>query len=117
MLLGQRGNDAHLEGDKMGQRDDKGRFVKGHSGGPGRPPKSREERFLEITLSSVTFDDWKAIIKKAVTQAKNGSKDARRFLAEYLLGKPEQKHRVQADIKQAIELLWPESGDDADSNA
>ena len=72
-------------------REANGTFAKGSSGNPnGRPRKKREERFLEITLSAVTYEDWKAIIKQAVQQAKRGNKDARRFLAEYLIGKPAQ---------------------------
>ena len=53
------------------KRDENGRFVKGSSGNPnGRPAKKREERFMEITLSAVTFQDWADIIKKAVQQVK-----------------------------------------------
>lgn len=46
---------------------------------------------MEITLSNVTFDDWKAIIRKAVFQAKRGNTNARKFLADYLMGPPNQR--------------------------
>ena len=82
----------------MTARDENGRFVKGHSGNPnGRPPRNREERFLEITLSKVTYRDWAEIVEKAVTQAKRGDATARKFLADYLLGPPTQKHDVSSD--------------------
>jgi hypothetical protein len=75
-------------------RDANGRFTNGNGGGPGRPPKEREERFLEITLSAVTYQDWRDIIKKAVDQAKRGNPQARKFLADYLLGVPKQRHEL-----------------------
>ena len=46
---------------------------------------------MEITLSAVTFKDWTDIIKKAVQQAKRGNGAARKFLADYLLGPPNQR--------------------------
>jgi len=76
----------------MVERDEHGRFVKGSTGNPrGRLPKEREERFLEITLSTVTFTDWKDIVNKAVVQAKHGDSQARKFLADYLIGPPIQR--------------------------
>lgn len=89
----------------MAERDETGRFVKGHPGGPGRPKKEREERFLEITLSTVTFTDWKDIINKAVVQAKHGDSQARKFLADYLIGPPVQRTELTgADGNSAIEV-------------
>ena len=83
-------------------------WVKGQSGNPnGRPKKKREERYLEITLNTVTFADWKEIIKKAAEQARRGDKDARKFLAEYLLGKPEDN----VTLNTVIGLMWPEEVD------
>lgn len=76
----------------MAERDGNGRFVKGHSGGPGRPSKKREERFYEITLRACTFKDWREIIKTAVKQAKTGDTAARKFLADYIIGPPAQRH-------------------------
>jgi len=68
------------------------RFVKGQSGNPnGRPKKQREERYHEIMLNTVTFDDWEYIIDKAVKQAKSGDAVARKWLSDYLIGAPVQK--------------------------
>jgi hypothetical protein len=73
-------------------RDPSGRFVKGQSGNPaGRPKKEREEQYLEITLSAVSFTDWRKIIQKARDQAMRGDAVARKFLADYLIGPPVQK--------------------------
>ena len=75
----------------MGQRDEKGRFVKGQSGNPkGRPPKTREERYYGIAVSAVPFKQWRKIIKKAAQRAESGDISALRFLADYLLGRPQQ---------------------------
>ena len=85
-------------------RDGNGRFVKGQSGNPnGRPPKKREERFMEITLSAVTFQDWTDIIKKAVKQARAGNSQARKFLADYLLGTALQRHEFSGPDGGPIE--------------
>ena len=82
----------------MKGREADGRFAKGnqvangHSNGKtGRPPKKREERFMEITLSTVTFARWKKVIEKALTQAERGDSAARKFLADYLVGPPGQR--------------------------
>ena len=101
----------------MAERDESGRFVKGHSGGPGRPKKERELRFLEITLAACTFDDWKAVVKKAIDQAKRGDAVARKWLADYLIGSPVQRQEITGADGGAIKLYsivspddWPENG-------
>ena len=78
----------------MTERDANGRFAKGYSGGPGRPPKEREERYLEIARSTVTFKQWAAIIKKAADQAERGNAVARKWLGDYLMGPPVQRQEV-----------------------
>ncbi len=76
----------------MAERDTNGRFVKGeYRGGPGRPRKEREDRFYEVAVTAVTFQDWKEVILAAVKQAKRGDAAARKFLADYLMGTPVQK--------------------------
>lgn len=78
----------------MTERDERGRFVVGNSASPGRPPKAREERFLEITLAACTFADWEAIVKKAVEQAKRGDATARKWLGDYVVGPPTQRQEL-----------------------
>lgn len=76
----------------MTERDANGRFAKGESGNPkGRPPKAREERYLEIARSTVTFKQWKAIVQKAADQAERGNPTARKWLSDYLIGPPVQR--------------------------
>ena len=76
----------------MTERDANGRFVKGESGNPnGRPSKTREVRFLEITQENVTYKDWAEIVNKAKEQAKRGNAVARKWLGDYLMGPPPQR--------------------------
>lgn len=79
------------EGNTVTERGPDGKFITGNGGGPGRPPKEREERYLEIARSTVTFKQWAAIIKKAADQAERGNATARKFLADYLMGPPPQR--------------------------
>ena len=85
----------------MADRNNSGQFVKGHPGGPGRPPKPKEEKFYKTTLSAVTLTDWREIVKKAVEQAKRGNPSARKWLSDYLIGPPQQK----VDVTSAGEAL------------
>lgn len=88
----------------MTERDSNGRFVKGHSGGPGRPAKERSERYYEIAISACTYDDWREIWKKAVEQAKRGNPTARKFLADYLLGTPVRRTEISGPDGGPIEM-------------
>ena len=100
------------------QRDENGRFVKGHKGGPGRPPKKREEKYLEIAMTAVTFEDWKRIIRRAADQALEGDAQARKFLADYLLGPPGQRLEVSGPGGVPLDLVRiyvPDNGRNADN--
>lgn len=98
----------------MVARDETGKFAKGNEGGPGRPKKEREERFYEITLTAVTYEDWKAIVTKAVTDAKRGDAVARKWLADYLMGPPVQRQELTGKDGAAIEVIHvkPKAEDD-----
>lgn len=79
----------------MVTRGEKGQLKKGSVLNPkGRPKKSREERYLEILKSTVTYDDWQAIIQRAVYDAKKGDTAARTWLSNYIVGTPQQKMDV-----------------------
>ena len=54
---------------------------------------------MEITLSAVTYEDWRDIVKRAVKQARLGNSQARKFLADYLLGPPPQRHEISGLLK------------------
>ena len=87
----------------MAIRNEKGQFVKGTVPNPkGRPPKEREHRYYEILMTSVTFEDWKDIVLKARDQARRGDQAARKWLADYLVGSPEQNVNLKTDIIDVI---------------
>jgi hypothetical protein len=65
---------------------------------------------MEITQSAVTFKDWREIVQKAVAQAKRGNPQARKFLADYLLGPPPQRHEHTGADGGPLELKWPDGG-------
>ena len=75
-------------------RDEKGRFAPGYGGGPGRPKREREVEYYRIMETTVTLADWRAIIVKAVSQAKHGDSIARKWLSDYLMGTPPQRHEL-----------------------
>ena len=82
-----------------------GKFIKGSGGGPGRPPKKREERYSEIMLSCVTFVEWEKIVKKAASQAKGGNAVARKWLSDYLMGPPVQRQEISGPDGGALEVI------------
>lgn len=82
------------------KRDKKGRFVKGDTGGPGRPPKPVEHVYWNVARTKCTLDDWQAIIERAISDAKDGDTQARRWLADILIGDP-HKLRERADASDA----------------
>lgn len=94
------------------ERDTGGKFREGHAGGPGRPPRAREAARLEILNEVVTADDWRKICEVALTDAIHADegKDrekGRRFIADYLIGKPRQTINVTSDAD-----AWVDSYED-----
>lgn len=76
------------------KRDQNGRFVKGHGGGPGRPKRSTEEKYLKALSKIVTSKDWEKVIMTALSRAKAGDGNARQWLSDYLIGKPLQRTEI-----------------------
>jgi len=68
------------------ERDARGRFVRGNSGGPGRPPLATELDYLAAITDAVSLDDWAKIAERAVADAKDGDDKARAWLSKHLLG-------------------------------
>ena len=70
----------------MDDRDERGRFVAGNGGGPGRPRRAIEREYLAVISEAVTLEDWRAIVAHAVEVAKQGDDKARAWLAKYVVG-------------------------------
>lgn len=75
----------------MAERNEKGQFASGNGGGPGRPKRSSEAEYLDALIEVTPIAAWKRIGRKAVQQAERGDAQARRWLSEYLLGKPQER--------------------------
>lgn len=78
----------------MATRDKNGRFVKGNPGSPGRKPREVERQYKDAFAAAVSHEDWLAIIKTAVTDAKAGDAVARKWLTDYLVGLPTQRTEI-----------------------
>ena len=70
----------------MSDRNTNGTFAPGNPGGPGRPRRGVERRYLAAFAEAVSPDDWRAIIQRAVADAKAGDAKARDWLSKYLVG-------------------------------
>lgn len=77
-------------------RDDKGRFIKGHSGNPGGRPIN-QTKYLKKLDTAMKITDWREIVEKAIEQAKRGDSRAREWLSSYLMGKPTQPMDITSD--------------------
>ena len=83
-----------------GERDERGRFAKGNSGGPGNPYTRRVAAFRQALMDAVSVSDIGDIARELVSKAKSGDIVAARVLLERLLGKAEA-----LDILARIESL------------
>ena len=70
----------------MSDRKTNGTFAPGNPGGPGRPRRAVERQYLAAFAEAVSPSDWRAIIGKAVADAKAGDAKARDWLSKYLVG-------------------------------
>lgn len=69
-------------------RNEKGQFLAGNSGGPGRPKRQTEASYLEVLLAACPPEKWQEIVERAVDDATGGDDKARAWLASYLIGRP-----------------------------
>ena len=73
--------------------DEKGNFAPGCKP-TGRWPREHNQKYAQAFEEAVTKEDWIVIIKMAVRDAKCGDAPARRWLGDYLVGKPTQRHEI-----------------------
>lgn len=95
-------------------RDKNGRFVAGNGGGPGRPKRDIEHKYLDITLANCSQSEWREIVKKAVQQAVRGDAVARKWLADYIIGTPVQRSEVSGrdgePLQNNVTIYIPDNG-------
>jgi len=87
-------------GDNGDARDASGRFRPGHKGGPGNPHAKRVGQLRSALLKAVSDDDWLAIVRKLIEDAKAGDHAARCELFTRTLGRP-----TEADLIERLETL------------
>ena len=59
---------------------------------PGHATHTRtSDSYMGALLDSVTLDDWREVVTSAVQAAKGGDPQARAWLGQYLVGRPEAK--------------------------
>ncbi len=90
-------------------RDSRGRFLPGTPApkGVGRPKRETEAEYLNTTIGAVSLEDWSAIVRMMVAQAKAGNVPAAKWLSDYLLGRPVEQLNVTSEDKSEIVLHWP----------
>lgn len=76
-------------------RRSNGTFLPGHRGGPGRPRRDVERRYLAVIREEITLDKWQAIIRVAAQDALAGDPRAREWLGAYLIGKPVERVEIE----------------------
>lgn len=87
------------------ERGPDGRFVKGKPGGPGRPSRETEAEYRLAFTTAVPLAEWRLILAMALLQAKQGDDKARRFLADYIVGRPEETVWAHVTRSTSIEEI------------
>ncbi len=75
----------------MSERSNNGQFAAGNPGGPGRPRRAVEQEYLAALSDSVSLDDWREVVSRAVADAKAGDARARDWLTRHLVGEQPPK--------------------------
>jgi hypothetical protein len=60
---------TRIDGLETAGRDAKGRFQRGHKGGPGRPKRATEAEYLDALKASVPLERWQRVIEAAAVAA------------------------------------------------
>ena len=57
-----------------------------------------EGDYMGVLLETVTLNDWRSVVNGALQAAKGGDPQARNWLAQYLIGRPEGKAPTPMNI-------------------
>ena len=69
------------------ERDARGRFAKGNSGGPGNPYAREVAHVRKLMFATVSDEQIKALILRLLDMAMEGNVPAAKLLLSYLMGK------------------------------
>ncbi len=70
----------------MASKKQPAELIRGHA-----THRRTEGDYMGVLLDAVTLDDWRAVVNNAKALAQGGDAQARAWLAQYLMGKPEGK--------------------------
>ena len=66
---------------------------------PGHATHTRtQESYMGALLDAVSLDDWREVVTGAVQAAKGGDPQARNWLGQYLIGKPESNAPTAVNV-------------------
>ena len=68
-------------------------YIQGHA-----THRRTEVDYMGVLLDAVTLDDWRGVVTGALQAAKGGDPQARNWLAQYLVGRPEGKAPTPLNI-------------------
>ena len=68
-------------------------YIQGHA-----THRRTEGDYMGVLLDAVTLDDWRGVDTGALQAAKSGDPQARNWLAQYLVGRPETKAPTPLNI-------------------
>ena len=68
-------------------------YIQGHAA-----HRRTEGDYMGVLLDAVTLDDWRGVVTGALQAAKGGDPQARNWLAQYLVGRPEGKAPTPLNI-------------------
>jgi hypothetical protein len=81
-------------------------FKRGQPGGPGRPPRERELRYLRTAVGAVPLTRWRRVVRKALEDAEQGDRHAREFLRRVLIGdSPWEVAEMLAELRERLDAL------------
>jgi hypothetical protein len=94
------------------QRDDAGRFLPGHKGGPGNPMAAQVAAWRRALHETVTPDDIRAVMLALLEAAKSGKAWAVKEFFDRTLGKPLEADLIERmeDIERRITEALEEGG-------
>jgi hypothetical protein len=93
---------------KKSVRDERGRFLPGNPGGPGRPPRSTEVAYLQRLTEALSPEVFSEIVRSIAEKAKGGDLKAAELLCRYIL--PRIAPKTIAEV-QVIGWAVPQSLD------
>src|SRR5262249_7667878 len=81
-------------------------FQRGNPGGPGRPPRTAEEKYLDSVTSACAPADLKAVTAKVLEKARAGDMKAAALLFKVLLGDdPLLTRRLVGELTAELERI------------